>query len=224
MPRTQSLRCLFHFHRKTHTRPTFGICWDIPDYDCAHWTFGSTGQFISTTQQWEHSLACTDSWPLDVMAKQIFDCVLCWAIYYAERQASVKVKSERLSTGRTKYRKLFLFRGVCQPLFSSCIPYSENLLVRLTLIFNPFRFVNSLVYYGLSLNSSGLGGNDYINFLILGAIEFPSYLMCQILLKRVGRRWPLTVCLLLGGIALLLTVPIPKGRHTGCWTTVGPRV
>ena len=78
--------------------------------------------------------------------------------------------------------------------------------------YSGYRFVNSLVYYGLSLNSSGLGGNDYINFLILGAVEFPAYIMCHFTLKYLGRRWPLAVCMVIGGASLLLTLPIPTGQ------------
>ena len=37
-------------------------------------------------------------------------------------------------------------------------------------IFFNSRFTTSLVYYGLSLNTSTQGGNDYVNFLISGAI------------------------------------------------------
>ncbi len=75
------------------------------------------------------------------------------------------------------------------------------------------RFVNSLVYYGLSLSSSSLGGNDYINFLISGAVEIPAYLFCQLTMNRLGRRWTLSGTMILGGIALLLTMAIPKGLH-----------
>ena len=37
-----------------------------------------------------------------------------------------------------------------------------------------------MVYYGLSLNSSELGGDDYINFLLSGAVEMPAYIFCPV--------------------------------------------
>ncbi|XP_042224923.1 organic cation transporter protein-like isoform X2 [Homarus americanus] len=72
-------------------------------------------------------------------------------------------------------------------------------------------FVNSGVYYGLSLNTGNLGGNDYINFVISGAVELPAHAMTIFLLDRVGRRIPLCVFLCLGGLALLSTMFIPSG-------------
>ncbi len=75
------------------------------------------------------------------------------------------------------------------------------------------RFVNSAVYYGLSLGSSNLGGNDYLNFLISGAVEFPAYFMAQMTLAYLGRRWPLTGCMVIGGGALLFTMAVPGGKQ-----------
>ena len=76
------------------------------------------------------------------------------------------------------------------------------------------RFVNSLVYYGLSLNTSNLGGNPYINFCISGAVEIPAYIFCQVTLKYLGRRWPLGGTMIVAGVALLLTLTIPKRMFT----------
>ena len=73
-----------------------------------------------------------------------------------------------------------------------------------------FRFVNSMVYYGLSLNTSNLGGNDYVNFFIAGAVEIPAYLFCQISLQYVGRRKSLSGTMVVGGLSLLLIPAVPK--------------
>ncbi|KAK7071333.1 hypothetical protein SK128_003957 [Halocaridina rubra] len=78
----------------------------------------------------------------------------------------------------------------------------------LNLFFN--WFVNSGVYYGLSLNTGNLGGNDYINFVISGAVELPAHALTILLLDRIGRRLPLCAFLVLGGLALLSTMFIPK--------------
>ncbi|XP_063595666.1 organic cation transporter protein-like [Penaeus indicus] len=72
-------------------------------------------------------------------------------------------------------------------------------------------FVNSGVYYGLSLNTGNLGGNDYLNFMISGAVELPAHALTILLLDRVGRRIPLCAFLLLGGVSLLSTMFIPAG-------------
>ena len=40
--------------------------------------------------------------------------------------------------------------------------------------------MNSLVYYGLSLSSSSLAGDPYLNFFISGAVEVPAYIFVQV--------------------------------------------
>ena len=75
-----------------------------------------------------------------------------------------------------------------------------------------FRFVCSLVYYGLSLNTSNLGGDDYVNFLISAAVELPANLVMQLSLLKLGRRWLLAGSEVLGGVALLCTLALPTGE------------
>lgn len=76
---------------------------------------------------------------------------------------------------------------------------------------HPCRFVNSGVYYGLSLNTGNLGGSAYLNFVISGVVELPAHLLNMLLLDRIGRRIPLAVFLGLGGVSLLSIIFIPKG-------------
>lgn len=75
-----------------------------------------------------------------------------------------------------------------------------------------FRFVNSGTYYGLSWNTSNLGGgNDYVNFLISGAVEVPAYSFLIFTLNRWGRKLLQCGCMLASGTALLLTMFVPAG-------------
>ncbi|RUS86167.1 hypothetical protein EGW08_006061 [Elysia chlorotica] len=71
--------------------------------------------------------------------------------------------------------------------------------------------VNAMVYYGLSLNTENLAGNPYLNFCVAGAVELPAYAMCILLLNKVGRRGPLILSMLVGGIACILSGLIPTG-------------
>ena len=57
-----------------------------------------------------------------------------------------------------------------------------------TLIMIISWFVNGHVYYGLSLNVKNLGGNIYVNFIISGLVEIPSYILSVFLLNWPGRR------------------------------------
>ena len=43
---------------------------------------------------------------------------------------------------------------------------------------------DNFVYYGLSLFSTQLAGNRYANFMLIGAIEIPSYLVAPAMLDR----------------------------------------
>lgn len=46
----------------------------------------------------------------------------------------------------------------------------------------------SMVYYGVSMNSSFLGGSIYTTFIFGGLIEIPAVLCALVLLDRVGRK------------------------------------
>ncbi|CAG2173306.1 unnamed protein product, partial [Oppiella nova] len=85
-------------------------------------------------------------------------------------------------------------------------PFVKELVLHIYFL-TAILFVNAFIYYGLSLNTNNLGGNPFINFLMAGAVEFPAYALCIYLLKKYGRRLPLTAAMLGGGIACLLTIP-----------------
>lgn len=76
-------------------------------------------------------------------------------------------------------------------------------------------FVNSLVYYGLSLSTSALAGNGYLNFFLSGLVEIPAYTSCIFILQKWGRRWPLAIFHIVAGIFLCLSMFIPKETADG---------
>lgn len=86
-----------------------------------------------------------------------------------------------------------------------------NLRKKTLLIFFGW-FVNSATYYGLSWNTSNLGGNDLLNFVISGAVEFPAYTFLLFTLNRWGRRNILCGCMLIAGLMLLLTTAVPESH------------
>ncbi|XP_048734855.2 organic cation transporter protein-like isoform X2 [Ostrea edulis] len=63
---------------------------------------------------------------------------------------------------------------------------------------------NSLTYYGLSLMSTTLYGNRFLNFFFLGAMEYLSALAEFSLLNRIGRRKTLFFLLGTAGVSLLV--------------------
>lgn len=67
-------------------------------------------------------------------------------------------------------------------------------------------FVVSMVYYGLSLNSVNLGGNIFVNFLLVGLAEFPAYIICILVLDKIGRKPLYCTSMILSGVACILTL------------------
>ncbi|GFR97680.1 organic cation transporter protein [Elysia marginata] len=93
--------------------------------------------------------------------------------------------------------------------FVDCVNTWQMARLSLNVWFN--WLVNALVYYGLSLNTENLAGNPYLNFCVAGAVEIPAYAICILLLNKMGRRRPLVVSMLVGGIACILSGCIPTG-------------
>ncbi|OWF50932.1 Organic cation transporter protein [Mizuhopecten yessoensis] len=75
-------------------------------------------------------------------------------------------------------------------------------------------FVNSFVYYGLSLGIGSIGGSPYVNFMIAGAVEIPGNVLCIMFLNRLGRRLPLMGAMTMSGIACVISGFIPNDLVT----------
>lgn len=87
-------------------------------------------------------------------------------------------------------------------------------MLKKTLIICGCWFANSVVYYGLSLNTGKLNGNPYFIMFLMGAIEVPSYVVIMYFLDRVGHRALISTMMLLGGAACLIVVALPQGSTT----------
>nr|XP_006626391.1 PREDICTED: solute carrier family 22 member 16 [Lepisosteus oculatus] len=71
-------------------------------------------------------------------------------------------------------------------------------------------FIGSLGYYVFSLGSVNLGGNQFVNLFLAGAVELPSYIVACFAMDRLGRRNTLAPSLLLSGTACALIIVVPK--------------
>ena len=69
-----------------------------------------------------------------------------------------------------------------------------------------------MIYFGLSLNTSDLAGNNYINFGISGLLELPANLVGQLFLTKVGRRLTLSVSMIACGLVLFATLFVQEGK------------
>ena len=54
------------------------------------------------------------------------------------------------------------------------VPTTVSSFNKSVLTTDPSRFINSMVYYGVSLSSPSLGGNIYLNFFLTSVIEIPA--------------------------------------------------
>ncbi|XP_036333324.1 organic cation transporter protein isoform X1 [Rhagoletis pomonella] len=73
---------------------------------------------------------------------------------------------------------------------------SKTLLLRYTIMLYIWA-INAVVFYGLSLNSTSLSGNKYLNFILVCLIEIPGYTLAWVSLRKLGRRFALSGSLFL---------------------------
>ncbi|XP_056437924.1 solute carrier family 22 member 16-like [Gadus chalcogrammus] len=82
-----------------------------------------------------------------------------------------------------------------------------------TIIVWAIWFIGSLGYYVFSLGSVNLGGNQYLNLFLAGAVEIPSYLVGSYAMDRVGRKKTCAPGLILAGVACMLMIVVPSDIH-----------
>ncbi|TKR96415.1 hypothetical protein L596_010432 [Steinernema carpocapsae] len=69
---------------------------------------------------------------------------------------------------------------------------------------------NAFVYYALSLFSTALAGNRYVNYVLIGLVELPAYIIMPYLLDTFGRRKVVCICHATIGISLLAVMFLPS--------------
>ena len=86
---------------------------------------------------------------------------------------------------------------------------SKKLILRTTVTLLNW-LTNTLVYYGISFNTSDLAGDPYLNFTLSVVVEFAAILTCQLTLERFGRKMPYSINMAITGISLMLIQFIPS--------------
>lgn len=110
-------------------------------------------------------------------------------IKHAEAVNKVKVPQDvldSLSEAAPEANKEGEQKAVQQASMFDLFRYPNLRMKSLLIFFN--WFVNSGTYYGLSWNTNNLGGNDFLNFVISGAVELPAYTFLIFTLNRCGRK------------------------------------
>ncbi|NXG04194.1 S22AD protein, partial [Sakesphorus luctuosus] len=90
--------------------------------------------------------------------------------------------------------------------------FRKKHLRKVTLIMSSVWFVNSFVYYGLSLNVTNFGLDIYLTQLAFGAVEIPARVGCIFILQWFGRKKTQTVLLVLSGLVCLIITGIPEDQ------------
>uniref|UniRef100_A0A0K0DQV8 MFS domain-containing protein n=1 Tax=Angiostrongylus cantonensis TaxID=6313 RepID=A0A0K0DQV8_ANGCA len=60
---------------------------------------------------------------------------------------------------------------------------------------------DNFIYFGLSLYSTKLAGNTYVNYLLMGVVELPAYVLSPIFLEKCGRKLVVSAMHLLASIS-----------------------
>ncbi|XP_070537806.1 organic cation transporter protein-like [Ptychodera flava] len=67
-----------------------------------------------------------------------------------------------------------------------------------------------LVFYGVTLNTDLLPGNQYINFCISGIVDVPATLIAMMLTERMGRPRSLCLYFLVAGVGCMASSLVPR--------------
>nr|XP_034829221.1 organic cation transporter protein-like isoform X3 [Maniola hyperantus] len=71
----------------------------------------------------------------------------------------------------------------------------------------------TFVYYGLSINSTGLSDTMYLNYMLTSAVEIPGCFAGAFLLTKIGRRATLSSGFFLSALCSILFIFIPNGMY-----------
>ncbi|KAK2508776.1 hypothetical protein MC885_008238 [Smutsia gigantea] len=82
-------------------------------------------------------------------------------------------------------------------------------LRKVTLILSCVWFVDSLGYFGLSLQVGDFGLDIYLTQLIFGAVEVPARYSSIFMMQWLGRKWSQLATLVLGGLMCIAIIFVP---------------
>ncbi|KAK3736046.1 hypothetical protein QZH41_012218 [Actinostola sp. cb2023] len=103
-------------------------------------------------------------------------------------------------------------------IWDSCVQEQDKITSPLSFILH--RFIDTLVYYGLSLNAKHLGGDIYMNFFLYSLMEIPAYLTCLCFINWIGRRKSVCYYMIAAGCACLGCLFIQSSSNTNVTTTL----
>lgn len=86
---------------------------------------------------------------------------------------------------------------------------TRSLLIRFLIC--AFAWITcSYVSYGISVTSTSLPGDIYVNFVVVAIAGVPAMLFVYFLMEACGRRWTLILSLLIGGTCIIASKLMPS--------------
>ncbi|XP_060068369.1 organic cation transporter protein-like, partial [Ylistrum balloti] len=116
-----------------------------------------------------------------------------------KRIAEVNKMSQHLSP-TLNYKEDQKQRGNILHIFTSKV-----LLIRTLILFLEWCVI-SMTFYGLALNAGNIGGDFYLNFMLLGLVDFPTTILLLLLLNRIGRKKMFCTSMIVGGVGCISTL------------------
>uniref|UniRef100_A0A8C8SV96 Major facilitator superfamily (MFS) profile domain-containing protein n=1 Tax=Pelusios castaneus TaxID=367368 RepID=A0A8C8SV96_9SAUR len=109
----------------------------------------------------------------------------------------LKMQEEDECSRPTRRSALELFRTVPMRVVTGCLMLTW--------------FSNSLSFYHLALDLQRFGGiSIFLVQLIFGAVDMPFRMLLTVATNRLGRRLTQALCLSLGGLFILASIPVPQ--------------
>ncbi|XP_031638860.1 solute carrier family 22 member 3-like [Contarinia nasturtii] len=68
---------------------------------------------------------------------------------------------------------------------------------------------SAFVSYGISLTSITFAGDRYISFIVIAIAGIPAMLLVYFLMESCGRRWTISMSLLIGGLSIITSKSLP---------------
>lgn len=90
--------------------------------------------------------------------------------------------------------------------------FSSRVLLRRVCTTPIWWITTTFVYYGLSINSTGLSDSMYLNFILICAIEIPGFYTAVLVLDRIGRKITLSSGFFFSGACNIAFIFVPEGK------------
>ena len=100
-------------------------------------------------------------------------------------------------------------KGLQQRKSSPLLLFRTRRISKMTLVMSYGGMIHGMVYYGIHMAASDLGGSLYLNFFLLSFIEIPATAFAVFLCDKCGRKFPTVVGVLCAGISCVILAFLP---------------